>query len=168
MQLADLQDVLMQQLGDLYSSERQLVDALPKLATAASNSQLREAFRHHLQETREHVSRLDRVFRDLGRSAPRTESSAMRGLVEEGERVIQARGDNAAKDAALIAAAQRVEHYEIAGYGTARTLAEQLGRDEARELLDETLDEESNADTLLTKIATGGLFRSGVNEAAAR
>ena len=167
LRLTGLQDVLVQQLGDLYSTERQLVAALPKLARAASNEQLTEALSHHLEETRGHVERLDRVFRGIGARAPRTESAAMRGLVQEGERVIGARGDAAAKDAALIGAAQRVEHYEIAGYGTARTLAEQLGNDEARDLLQQTLDEESNADELLTKIATGGMFRSGVNEDAA-
>jgi ferritin-like metal-binding protein YciE len=91
----------------------------------------------------------------------------MKGLIQEGEEVIDAQGDGAALDAALIAAAQRVEHYEIAGYGTARTLADQLGYDRAEELLDETLDEESKADKLLTKIATGGLLRSGVNQEAA-
>jgi ferritin-like metal-binding protein YciE len=165
--LSGLQDVLVQQLGDLYSSERQLVAALPKLARAASNDELEQAFQHHLEETRAHVERLDRVFRGIGGRAPRTESAAMRGLVQEGERVVAARGDASAKDAALIAAAQRVEHYEIAGYGTARTLADQLGHDQARDLLQETLDEESNANELLTKIATGGMFRSGVNEEAA-
>jgi ferritin-like metal-binding protein YciE len=159
--------VLVQQLGDLYSTERQLVEALPKLASAASKQELREAFRHHLEETRGHLARLESVFRNLGGQRPTMESAAMQGLVQEGERVIRANGDKAAKDAALIAAAQRVEHYEIAGYGTARTLADQLGHDEARDLLNETLDEESNADTLLTKIATGGMFGSGVNEEAA-
>ena len=92
----------------------------------------------------------------------------MQGLVAEGEEIISAQGDPAAKDAALIAAAQRVEHYEIAGYGTAKTLADQLGHSDAKDLLDQTLDEESQADTLLTKIATGGRMKSGVNEAAKR
>jgi ferritin-like metal-binding protein YciE len=91
----------------------------------------------------------------------------MQGLIREGEEVIQAQGDNAALDVALIAAAQRVEHYEIAGYGTARTLADQLGYDRAEELLDQTLDEEADADKLLTKLATGGMFSSGINEEAA-
>jgi ferritin-like metal-binding protein YciE len=90
----------------------------------------------------------------------------MEGLIEEGDEIVAATGDPTAKDAALIAAAQRIEHYEIAGYGTAHTLADELGLDEARDLLDQTLDEEANADKLLTKIATGGMFRAGVNQAA--
>jgi ferritin-like metal-binding protein YciE len=166
MELTSLQDVFEEQLGDLYDAEKQLLTALPKMAGAASADELREAFNTHLQETRSHVERLERVFSDLSMPMPTEQCKAMRGLIAEGEEVIQATGDPMAKDAALIAAAQRVEHYEIAGYGTVRTLAKDLDHGDAAALLDETLDEESKADKLLTKIATGGMFKSGVNKQA--
>jgi ferritin-like metal-binding protein YciE len=165
-ELRSLQDVLEEQLGDLYDAEKQLLTALPKMAGAASADELREAFETHLQETRTHVERLERVFSDLSLPMPTEECKAMRGLIAEGEEVVQATGDPMAKDAALIAAAQRVEHYEIAGYGTARTLAKELDYGDAASILDDTLDEEGKADKLLTKIATGGMMRSGVNQQA--
>ncbi|HEX3055239.1 MAG TPA: ferritin-like domain-containing protein [Gaiellaceae bacterium] len=168
MNLQTLDDVLVDQLGDLLDAEKQLVQALPKMASAASDEKLQKAFKEHLSETRDHVSRLEDIFGQLGKQPPRETCKAMQGLVAEGEEIIAAQGDPAAKDAALIAAAQRVEHYEIAGYGTAKTLADQLGHGDAKDLLDQTLDEESQADTLLTKIATGGRMKSGVNEAAKR
>jgi ferritin-like metal-binding protein YciE len=168
MQLQSLDDVLVSQLGDLLDAEKQLVQALPKMASAASDEKLQKAFKEHLSETRDHVNRLEEIFGQLGKQPSSHTCKAMQGLVAEGEEIISAQGDPAAKDAALIAAAQRVEHYEIAGYGTAKTLADQLGHGDAKDLLDQTLDEESQADTLLTKIATGGRMRSGVNEAAKR
>jgi len=158
--------VLQDQLGDLYSAEKQLVEALPKMARAATHPRLRDAFEQHLEETREHVRRLDQIFRGRGKSAPSEHCEGMEGLISEGAEVVSATGDPAAKDAALIAAAQRVEHYEIAGYGTARTLADQLDLGDAKGLLQETLDEEGKADELLTQIATGGMMRTGVNEQA--
>jgi ferritin-like metal-binding protein YciE len=166
MQLTSLQDVLVEQLEDLYSAETQLVQALPKLASAASNDELRQAFEHHLGETQDHVRRLDEIFGQLGTQSGTETCEGMQGLIREGEKIVQATGDPAAKDAALIAAAQRAEHYEIAAYGTARTLADMLDFDDAKELLDQTLDEESSADKLLTKIATGGWLRTGINEEA--
>jgi len=165
--LGSLRDVFEAQLGDLYDAEKQLLTALPKMVGAAHADELREAFETHLQETRGHVERLERLFSDIGMPMPTEQCKAMHGLIAEGDEVVQATGDPAAKDAALIAAAQRVEHYEIAGYGTVRTLAKELDYGDAASLLDETLDEESKADSLLTKIATGGMFRSGVNEEAA-
>jgi ferritin-like metal-binding protein YciE len=168
MQMQSLNDVLADQLGDLLSAERQLVDALPKVARAANSPELREAFVNHLVETERHVTRLEQIFD--GTSVPRVEEhcEGMEGLIREGEEIARADGDPNAKDAALIGAAQRIEHYEIAGYGTARTLADQLDLDDAKSLLDETLAEEGKADKHLTKIATGPLFSSGINEAAAR
>jgi ferritin-like metal-binding protein YciE len=166
MQLNSLQDVFVEQIGDLYSAEQQLVTALPKVAGAATDDKLRMALNEHLEETRGHVRRLEDIFQQLGVAAPNEQCKGMQGLVEEGEQIVEAQGDPAAKDAALIAAAQRVEHYEIAGYGTARTLADELGFDEAKDLLNDTLDEESDADEKLTKIATGGLRQAGVNRAA--
>jgi ferritin-like metal-binding protein YciE len=166
MELRSLNDVLTHELRDLHSAETQLVAALPKMAQAASNDELRQAFEHHLDETRDHVSRLEEIFGQIGTSSAGETCEGMEGLIKEGDEIVSAGGDSAAKDAALIAAAQRVEHYEIAAYGTARTLADELGIDDAKELLDQTLDEESNADKLLTKIATGGLFKAGINQQA--
>jgi ferritin-like metal-binding protein YciE len=168
MQLQTLRDLFVEQLQDLYSAETQLVQALPKMASAASHEELRDAFEQHLAETREHVTRLERILGELG-STPGTETcKGMQGLIAEGEEVLSMQGDPSVIDAALIAAAQRVEHYEIAGYGTAKTLAGHLDLGDAKDLLDDTLDEEGKADKLLTKIATGGMFKSGINQEATR
>jgi ferritin-like metal-binding protein YciE len=167
MQLQTLDDVLVEQLADLHSAETQLVEALPRVAGAASTHELRSAFQEHLEQTRGHVRRLEEAFSQLGTQVPNEFCEGMEGLLKEGEEVMGANGDPVARDAALIAAAQRVEHYEIAGYGTARTLADQLGYNEIKRLMNETLDEEADADKKLTKIATGGIFRSGVNQEAA-
>ena len=164
MQLQSLQDVFTHELQDLYDAENQLLQALPKMAQAASNQELREAFEHHLDETRDHVQRLEEIVGQLGISGSGETCEAMRGLIKEGEKTIAIDGDPTAKDAALIAAAQRVEHYEIAAYGTARQLANDCGFDAIKDLMDQTLDEESHADKLLTKIATGGMFKSGINQ----
>jgi ferritin-like metal-binding protein YciE len=165
MGLNSLDDVLHEQVLDLLSAEKQLVAALPKVADAASSPELKDAIKKHLEQTKTHVKRLEEVQGILGVSGATT-CKAMQGLVAEGEEVIGKGGDPTAKDAAIIASAQRIEHYEIAGYGTARTLAGELDYGDAQKLLDETLDEESAADKLLTKIATGGMFKSGVNKAA--
>ena len=161
-----LDDVLHEQVMDLLSAEKQLVAALPKVADAAHSPELKQAIKEHLEETKTHVRRLEDVKGILGMSGSATTCKAMQGLVAEGEEVLGKDGDPVAKDAAIIASAQRIEHYEIAGYGTARTLAGELDYPDAEKLLGETLDEESAADELLTKIATGGLFRAGVNRAA--
>ena len=161
-----LKDVLQEQLEDLHSAETQLVGALPKMAQAAHHDPLREAFQHHLEETREHVRRVEDALSELGVAHPTEVCKGMQGLIAEGEETIQMGGDPMASDAALIAAAQRVEHYEIAAYGTARQLADDTGFDAIRDLMDQTLDEESQADKLLTKIATGGMFKAGINQQA--
>jgi ferritin-like metal-binding protein YciE len=165
MQLQTLQDLFEHEISDLYSAETQLVAALPKMAQAASNGELRDAFEHHLQETRDHVRRLEDIRGQIG-SSMSDECEGMRGLIQEGQEIVAAYGDPMVKDAALISGAQRVEHYEIAAYGTARTLADELDLGDAKDLLDQTLDEESNADKLLTKIATGGMFKAGINQKA--
>ncbi|HVW01208.1 MAG TPA: ferritin-like domain-containing protein [Planctomycetaceae bacterium] len=162
-QLNSLEDLLLLQLEDLYDAERRLTEALPKMADAAHSPELQQAFRMHLQETEGHVRRLDQVFRDLDREPHRETCDAMKGLISEGSTMVSAEGDPAVKDAALIAAAQRVEHYEIAAYGTVRTLARHLGREEIADLLQQTLDEEGNADKILTEIA-----ESSVNAQAGR
>jgi ferritin-like metal-binding protein YciE len=138
------------------------------MAQAASTDELRQAFEHHLEETRDHVRRLDEIMAQVGLSAGTEKCKGMEGLIEEGDEIVKAQGDPTAKDAALIAAAQRVEHYEIAAYGTARTLADELDMGDAKDLLDQTLDEEGAADKLLTRIATGGLLKAGVNQRARR
>jgi ferritin-like metal-binding protein YciE len=168
MQFQSLQDVFAEQLNDLRSAEQQLVEALPKMAGAASTDELRTAFEEHLAQTRQHLERIDDVISATGVAVTGEECKGMKGLIAEGSEIIEAQGDPIARDAALIAAAQRVEHYEIAGYGTVVTLAGQLDYDDAKDTLGQTLDEEESADKLLTKIATGGMFRAGVNEKAAR
>ena len=167
MQLTSLNDVFAEQVADLRSAENQLIEALPKMAGAASDSSLREAFNHHLEETRTHAERIEQVIQQFGGQVPNEECKAMQGLIEEGDDIVNADGDPTARDTALIAAAQRVEHYEIAAYGTARTLAQQLELPEAASLLEQTLEEERKADGLLNKIATGGMLGTGLNEKAA-
>jgi ferritin-like metal-binding protein YciE len=168
MRLNSLNDVLVDQVSDLYDAEQQLVQALPQVSAAAHADELRNALEMHLEQTRNHVRRLEQIFEKLGMGPTLEHCEAMEGILREGEKVTQAAGDPTAKDAALIAAAQRVEHYEIAGYGTARTLAEVLGMNDVSRLLNDTLDEESAADSMLTKIATGGIFHTGVNKEAAQ
>jgi ferritin-like metal-binding protein YciE len=148
-----LQDLYVNQLRDLYSAETQLLGALPKIAEAASSSQLKEAFTAHLEQTEGHVRRLEKIFQALGDEPSGETCKAMHGLIAEGEDYVKAGGDRDVRDAALIGAAQRVEHYEIAGYGTARTLASRLGETEAAVKLQATLDEEGEADRKLTEIA---------------
>jgi ferritin-like metal-binding protein YciE len=166
MKVDSLEDVLLHELNDIYSAEDQLIEALPQMAEAASNKELRQAFEQHLDETRDHRDRIQHIFGELGKRRTGIECEGMKALISEGEKIIKSTGDAAAKDAALIGAAQRVEHYEIAAYGTARTLAGELGLTDVESLLEQTLDEESQADKLLTKIATGGMMKTGVNEAA--
>ncbi len=167
MELTSLEDVFAEQIADLRSAENQLIEALPKMAEAASDGSLRDAFSQHLEETRGHAERIEQVIQQFGGSVPDEECKAMQGLIEEGSDVIEADGDPVARDTALIAAAQRVEHYEIAAYGTARTLAQQLELRDAASLLEQTLEEERKADGLLNKIATGGTLGAGLNEKAA-
>jgi len=149
----DLQDLLVDQLKDLYNAEGQLTKALPKMAKAASLPELKQAFEKHLAQTEEHVARLERVFESLGEKAKGKTCHAMKGLIEEGSEAIKEDATDAVRDAALIAAAQRVEHYEIAAYGTVRTFAESLGLKDAANILQKTLDEEGQTDKLLTEIA---------------
>ncbi len=151
--LNSLDDLFVLQIQDLYDAEQRLTKALPKMAEAATNKQLKSAFQKHLRETEQHVTRLEEVFSIIGKS-PRSETcEAMKGLIAEGDEAIKAGGDDSVRDAALIAAAQRVEHYEMAGYGTVRTLAEQLGQKEIARILQQTLDEEGACDKTLTEIA---------------
>lgn len=164
--IENLKALYYDQLRDLYSAETQLIDALPKMVEKATDADLKEAFSDHLQETRRHKERLVEICRRHGISPEGEVCDAMKGLVKEAEKHGGETEAGAVRDAVLIASANRVEHYEIAGYGTAKTYADVLGFDDDVKQLDETLDEESKADKLVTKIATGGLLRDGVNEAA--
>jgi ferritin-like metal-binding protein YciE len=153
------QDLFVDQIKDLYDAETRLTDALPKMADAANSSQLKQAFSDHLRETQGHVSRLEQVFREINVEPERETCDAMKGLIAEGETMIKAKGDPTIKDAALIAAAQRVEHYEISGYGTARSFAQRLGLTQAANLLQQTLQEEKAADEKLNTIAESSVNR---------
>ncbi len=153
MKLESLKDLYVEQLRDLYSAETQLVDALPKMAEAAHHPELKQAFQEHLVQTRQHVERLERVFNDLSVRPGGETCEGMEGLLKEGKEMMKMKGAPEVIDAGLIAAAQRVEHYEIAGYGTVRTYAELLGFNEAMRLLERTLKEEEAADEKLTQMA---------------
>jgi ferritin-like metal-binding protein YciE len=153
MKLKSLEDLLHHELKDLYSAETQLLKALPKMAKASEHLELRKAFEEHFEQTELHVKRLEEAGEILGKRLTGHTCRAMKGLIEEGSELISEDADPNVRDAGLIGAAQRVEHYEIAGYGTARTLAEQLGQDDVAELLEETLSEEKEADSKLTELA---------------
>lgn len=153
MTLNNLEDLFVEQLRDLYSAETQILDALPEMVDASTSDELRKAFESHLKETRNQKQRLEKIFESLGEDPEGETCKGMKGLLEEGSEMLEKDGDASVIDAGIIAAAQRVEHYEISGYGTARTYAERLGHDDAVELIDETLDEESAANEKLTKIA---------------
>jgi ferritin-like metal-binding protein YciE len=153
MALNKLDELLVEELQDLYDAESQLVKALPKMAKAASNDSLRRAFEDHLEQTKGHVNRLEKVFQSLGQKAKSKTCEAMKGLIEEADDFLGESAEASVRDAGMIACAQKVEHYEMAGYGSVRTWAEQLGRREAAQLLQQTLDEEKAADKKLTQIA---------------
>jgi ferritin-like metal-binding protein YciE len=148
-----LRELYIDELRDLYNAETQLVKALPKMAKASANDQLREAFEEHLRETSEHVSRLEQIFEQLGEKASGKKCLGMEGLVKEGAKTMKEDYSDELKDAAIIGAAQRVEHYEMAGYGTVRAFAELLGENEHVSLLEQTLGEEKQADLRLTELA---------------
>jgi ferritin-like metal-binding protein YciE len=151
--VATLNELLVEELKDLYSAETQITKALPKMAKAASHKELKAAFQEHLEETKAQIERLERVMELLEATPKGKKCKAMEGLIEEGEEKLELKAEPAIKDAALIGAAQKIEHYEIAGYGTARTFAEILGQNEVAELLQATLDEESATDEKLTELA---------------
>ncbi|MBV8843676.1 MAG: ferritin-like domain-containing protein [Bryobacterales bacterium] len=153
MKIEKLETLLEEELKDIYDAEKRLVRALPKMAKAASSADLRAAFEEHLEVTKTHVERLEQVFKQLGIAAKAKPCAGMKGLLEEGDEVLGKDATETLMDAALIGAAQRVEHYEIAAYGTVRAFAERLGQKTAVKLLQETLDEEKEADEKLTAIS---------------
>ncbi len=148
-----LKDLYVEELRDIYDAENQLVKALPGMAKAASSEELRSGFENHLEQTREHVRRLEQVFADLGEKAKAKKCKGMQGLIAEGKEVIDGDFEGNVKDAQLIAAAQRVEHYEIAAYGTVRSYAELLDQQDAVSLLQKTLQEEKDTDEKLSELA---------------
>lgn len=153
MQKDSLRELYIEELRDLYNAETQLVKALPKMAKASTDDQLREAFEEHLRQTSEHVSRLEQIFQQLDEKPTGKKCLGMEGLVKEGSETMKDDFEDAVMDAAIIGAAQRVEHYEIAGYGTVRDFAQLLGEDEHVSLLEKTLEEEKQADQKLTELA---------------
>ena len=158
-----LKELYIDELKDLYNAENQLVKALPKMAKAASSDELSQGFGEHLEQTRGHVQRLEKIFQSLGETPKGKKCKGMEGLVAEGAEVMEEDFEDSVMDAALIGAAQRVEHYEIAAYGTVCAFAEALGESEQASLLNETLEEEKETDEKLTKLA--GKINSQANEA---
>ncbi|HET6796817.1 MAG TPA: ferritin-like domain-containing protein [Gemmatimonadales bacterium] len=161
MSLDSLDKLFLEELKDIYNAEKQLTRALPRMAKAAESPELQQAFTNHLRETEGQVQRLERIFKELGQAARGKKCKGMEGLIEEGKEKMEEEGEWPVLDAALIASAQKVEHYEIAAYGCLRTYAQLLGYDEAERLLQETLEEEEAADKKLTELG-----ESGINEAA--
>ena len=166
MKLKTLHDLYVDELKDLYSAEHQILKALPKMAEAATSPKLTKAFHDHVEETKEQVARLDKIFTKLDYSPRGKTCKAMKGLLEEGKEIIDGDAEPTVKDAALIAAAQRVEHYEMAGYGCVRTFARLLGEGWAADLLQETLDEEGAADKKLTKLAETVIYVEAIEPQA--
>jgi len=162
MKLETLKDLYIHELKDLYSAEKQLIKGLPKMAKAATSDDLAQGFKKHLEETKEHAARLEQILKSHGATTRGPKCQGMEGLLKEGEDMIEEEADEEVRDAGLISAAQRVEHYEIAGYGCARTYAELLGDKEGAKILQQTLDEEGATDKKLTELAT-----SLINVAAA-
>ena len=148
-----LEKLFIEELSDIHNAETQLIKALPKMAKAAQSQELRAAFEEHLEQTKEQIKRLDQVFESIGESMKKKTCKAMKGLIDEGTEIAQKFDGDSALDAALICAAQKVEHYEIASYGCLCTWAKELGHEDALELLQETLDEEKEADENLTQLA---------------
>ena len=166
MKMHNLEDLYVDQLKDLYSAEKLLVQALPKMAEAATSKNLRQGFEDHCEQTRTHVARLKQILSRLGILPGRKKCEAMESLIREGEYAIALQGSDMVRDAALIGAAQRMEHYELAAYGAVRTYANHLGFKDDRDLLQKTLDEEGETDTTLIDIAEGSFLSAGVNEKA--
>ena len=160
-----LNELFIDELKDIYWAEKHLAKALPKMAKAATSDELRTAINNHLEETENHVTRLESAFASIDEKAVAKKCEAMAGLIKEGDEIVaDTEKGTFTRDAGIISAAQKIEHYEIASYGTLKTLAAVLGYSEAAELLNATLEEEKNADSLLTQIAEGAINNSGRNE----
>jgi ferritin-like metal-binding protein YciE len=165
MRLDTLQKLYISELRDLYSAETQLVKALPKMVKGASSPELKDAFEQHLEQTKGHVERLEQLFEQLGESPRGKTCQAMKGLIEEGSEILKEDGEDSVLDAGIIVAAQKVEHYEIAGYGSVRTFANLLGKDEEAKLLQSTLDEEAETNQILNQLAESIVNPEALSEA---
>lgn len=166
MAISNLQQLFEHELQDLHSAETQIIGALPKMIALANHAELKTALEDHLEVTREQLERLNSVMSKMSVKASSMTCEGMKGILTEGEKSLKEISDPSTRDAAIIAAAQRVEHYEMAGYGTVVEYAKQLGLSEAADILQETLDEEGEADASLNTLATGGWFTEGLNEQA--
>lgn len=166
MQLNSLEMLYVDKLKDLYSAEQQIVEALPKMAEAASAKELKQGFQKHLKQSQQQAKRIEKIFKGMGEQPSGKTCEAMKGLIKEGQEIIKMKGDPVVKDVALIGAAQAIEHYEIAGYGTARSIAAQLGFGDVADLLQETLDEEWQMNEQLNHLALGDNGKPGMNEEA--
>jgi ferritin-like metal-binding protein YciE len=168
-----LEKLYINELRDLYSAESQLLKALPKMAKGASSAELKEAFENHLAETETHVERLEQIFKDLEENPKGKTCHGMKGLIEECSEILEEEGEESVLDAGIIVAAQKVEHYEMAGYGSVRAFAQLLGQEEAAQLLQTTLDEESKANELLNQLAettvnAEAVMNTGMTESRSR
>src|SRR6476660_521313 len=173
MNLETLKELYVNELRDLYNAENQLVKALPKMAKGASSPELKDAFDQHLEQTKGHVERLEQLFEQLGDNPKGKTCHAMKGLIEEGSEILEEEGEDSVLDAGIIVAAQKVEHYEMAGYGSVRAFAQLLGQEEAAQLLQTTLDEESKANELLNQLAettvnAEAVMNNGMTESRSR
>ena len=168
MKVNSLKELYVEELKDTYDAEKQIVKALPKMVKAASTPELQKAFEAHLEQTKGHVQRLEQIFQGLGEEPKAKKCDGMRGILEEGEEVVSEGSEGPVRDAGLIAGAQRVEHYEMAVYGSLKTWAEQLNDGQAAQLLEETLNEEKKADQKLTQIAESSVNTNAAAAANAR
>ncbi|MFP4680080.1 MAG: DUF892 family protein [Chitinispirillaceae bacterium] len=166
MKLNTIEDLLEEQLHDLYSAEKQYYDTLPKLSEQADSAELRKAFYDQYEETENQLNRLEQIHKKLGLAHYERVSEPVRGMMEENERLMNSEGNSVVKDAAFIAAAQRLDHYEMAGYGCARTYAHELGYRDVERMLQTSLDEAGDDDKKFTKLAEGGFFSKGLNQEA--
>jgi ferritin-like metal-binding protein YciE len=164
MKLDSLKKLYVEELRDIYSAETQLVKVLPKMAKGASSAELKQAFEDHLEQTKEHIERLEEIFNRLDQKPTGKTCKGMKGLLEEGSEMLEEEGEESVIDAGLIGAAQRVEHYEIAAYGTVRTFANLLGEEEAADLLQQTLDEEGETDKHLSELAEEIVNQEAISE----
>ena len=164
MKLDTLKTLYIDELRDLYNAENQLLKALPKMAKGASSEDLKDAFEKHLEQTKSHVERLEEVFQEIGETPKGKTCKAMKGLIEEGSEILKEDGEESVIDAGIIVAAQKVEHYEIASYGSVRTFANLLGKDEEARLLQSTLDEESETNEILNRLAESIVNPEAVSE----
>ena len=166
MEANSLKELYVDELRDLYDAEQQITKALPKMVDAASSDELQSALNEHLEITKQQAQRLEQIFENLGEKAKGKKCKGMEGLIKEGSEVIEENEDDQVRDAAIISAAQKVEHYEMAGYGTVRTYASLLGEDDAADLLQQTLDEEKDADDRLTDLAENNINVEAMDESA--